>query len=50
VNRMRDEGILLGTDGPHHNVLKIRPPMPFSAADADHFLNTLSRVLDEHTR
>jgi 4-aminobutyrate aminotransferase-like enzyme len=22
VNRMRDAGVLLGTDGPHHNVLK----------------------------
>ncbi len=31
VNRMRDEGILLGTDGPYHNVVKIRPPMPFTA-------------------
>ena len=28
-NRMRDRGILLGTDGPLHNVIKIRPPMPF---------------------
>ena len=41
VNRMREHGILLGTDGPHHNVLKIRPPMPFSATDADHLLTTL---------
>ena len=29
VNRMREHGILLGTDGPYHNVVKIRPPMPF---------------------
>jgi 4-aminobutyrate aminotransferase-like enzyme len=36
---------LIGTDGPHHNVLKIRPPMPFSAADADHLLTTLKDVL-----
>jgi 4-aminobutyrate aminotransferase-like enzyme len=35
VNRLRDEGILIGTDGPHHNVLKIRPPMPFNTEDAD---------------
>ena len=27
---MRERGILLGTDGPFHNVLKIRPPMPFT--------------------
>ena len=34
VNRMRERGILLGTDGPFHNVLKIRPPMPFTREDA----------------
>lgn len=41
VNRMREEGILLGTDGPSHNVLKIRPPMPFSHDDVDQLLSTL---------
>lgn len=45
VNRMRDRGVLLGTDGPHHNVLKIRPPMPFSASDADQLLTTLENEL-----
>ena len=45
VNQMRERGILLGTDGPHHNVLKIRPPMPFSEADADQLLKTLDDVL-----
>jgi len=50
VNRMREEGILLGTDGPHHNVLKIRPPMPFSLDDADVLVATLARVLGETFR
>jgi 4-aminobutyrate aminotransferase-like enzyme len=45
ANRMREEGILLGTDGPFHNVVKIRPPMPFSDGDADHLLETFERVL-----
>lgn len=45
VNDMRERGILIGTDGPLHNVLKIRPPMPFSTNDADHFLTTLQKVL-----
>ncbi len=45
VNAMRDSGILIGTDGPFHNVLKIRPPMPFSTTDADHFLATLQKLL-----
>ena len=45
VNAMRNEAILIGTDGPRHNVLKIRPPMPFSASDADRFLATLQKLL-----
>jgi 4-aminobutyrate aminotransferase-like enzyme len=44
VNAMRDHGILIGTDGPAHNVLKIRPPMPFSTTDADHLLTTLRKI------
>lgn len=47
VNGMREEGILLGADGPFHNVLKIRPPMPFSEEDADHLVSTLSKVLQQ---
>ena len=47
VNRMRNEGILLGTDGPHHNVLKIRPPMPFSESDADLLLAVLERAIEQ---
>jgi 4-aminobutyrate aminotransferase-like enzyme/Ser/Thr protein kinase RdoA (MazF antagonist) len=47
VNRLREEGILLGTDGPHANVLKIRPPMPFAEADADALVRALDRVLRE---
>jgi 4-aminobutyrate aminotransferase-like enzyme/Ser/Thr protein kinase RdoA (MazF antagonist) len=44
INRMVERGILMGTDGPLHNVLKIRPPMPFSIADADHLVATLDDV------
>jgi len=47
VNRLREERILIGTDGPLHNVLKIRPPMPFDLADADHFLTALDRILND---
>ena len=45
VNRMREQGILLGSDGPFHNVLKIRPPMPFSEADADLLISTFAEVI-----
>ncbi len=47
VNAMRERAILIGTDGPLHNVLKIRPPMPFSESDADRLLTTLEKILKE---
>jgi 4-aminobutyrate aminotransferase-like enzyme/Ser/Thr protein kinase RdoA (MazF antagonist) len=47
VNRLRDLGVLTGTDGPHHNVIKLRPPLVFSEADADLFIATLDSVLEE---
>ena len=45
VNHLRDDGILIGTDGPYHNVLKIRPPMPFTVEDADVLASTLASRL-----
>lgn len=45
VNRMREAGVLIGTDGPDHNVLKIRPPMPFDVDDADVLAAALDRAL-----
>jgi 4-aminobutyrate aminotransferase-like enzyme/Ser/Thr protein kinase RdoA (MazF antagonist) len=47
VNRLRDCGILTGTDGPHHNVLKLRPPLIFAEQDADLFVETLDAILGE---
>lgn len=47
VNRLRAEGILLGTDGPLQNTLKIRPPMPFSESDAELLVATLDQILAE---
>ena len=39
----RERGILIGTEGPHDNVLKMRPAMIFSQTNADFLLE----VLDE---
>jgi 4-aminobutyrate aminotransferase-like enzyme len=47
AERMKDLGILISTDGPLHNVLKIKPPLVFSAENADFFVATLARVLSE---
>lgn len=45
-NALKDAGILIGIDGPHHNVLKIRPPMPFDDDNADELLSALDQVLE----
>jgi 4-aminobutyrate aminotransferase-like enzyme len=47
VERMKDRGILLSTDGPLHNVVKMKPPLVFSEADADRVVAALDAVLDE---
>jgi 4-aminobutyrate aminotransferase-like enzyme/Ser/Thr protein kinase RdoA (MazF antagonist) len=47
VERLRDLGVLAGTDGPFHNVIKIRPPLCISETDADFFVTTLDTVLTE---
>jgi 4-aminobutyrate aminotransferase-like enzyme/Ser/Thr protein kinase RdoA (MazF antagonist) len=46
-DRMRELRVLLGTEGPHDNVLKVRPPMTFDAAAASRLLETLDEVLGE---
>ncbi len=45
VNRMKERGVLLSTDGPRHNVIKIKPPLIFSRADAGLLLERLDREL-----
>ena len=45
VEHLKKRGILLGSDGPDHNVIKIKPPMSFSGSDADRVINELDQVL-----
>ncbi len=45
ANRMRERGILMSTDGPLHNVLKIKPPLCFGKKEADFLLDNLRVVL-----
>ncbi len=47
TNRMRDHGILISTDGPLHNVLKIKPPMQFTIENADFFIDILDIIMRE---
>ncbi|SLN65913.1 aminotransferase class III-fold pyridoxal phosphate-dependent enzyme [Ruegeria meonggei] len=46
-NRMRDHRILIGSEGPKDNILKIRPPLTIEADDVDMILWALRDVLAE---
>ena len=45
VNRLKDAGFLTSNAGARRNVVKIRPPLVFSDANADEFLTAFDRVL-----
>ena len=45
VNGLRERRVLISATGFHGNVLKIRPPLVFSSADADRLLSTVDDVL-----
>ena len=45
--RMQQSGILTSTDGPLHNVLKIKPPMCFDRDNVDQYVSTLGKILQE---
>jgi 4-aminobutyrate aminotransferase-like enzyme len=45
VNALRERRVLLSASGPANDTLKIRPPLPFSIADADRLLTELDTVL-----
>jgi 4-aminobutyrate aminotransferase-like enzyme len=47
INRMRDHGILISTDGPLHNVLKFKPPMVITKENAEEIISVLDRILGE---
>ena len=47
IDAMRDRGFLLSTDGPLHNVLKIKPPMVLSSGDVAAVLENIDDVLTE---
>jgi 4-aminobutyrate aminotransferase-like enzyme len=45
VNELRERRILISASGPHENVLKIRPPLPFTPEHADRLVTELDTVL-----
>jgi 4-aminobutyrate aminotransferase-like enzyme/Ser/Thr protein kinase RdoA (MazF antagonist) len=47
VQRALELGVLMGTDGPRDNVIKLRPPMTITRAHADQLLDVLTQALAE---
>jgi 4-aminobutyrate aminotransferase-like enzyme len=47
INQLRDRRVLIGAAGRFGSVLKIRPPLCFTAAHADHLVAVLDDVLTE---
>ncbi|MGE0004232.1 MAG: aspartate aminotransferase family protein [Parvibaculaceae bacterium] len=45
VNGLRENNVLISATGPEANILKIRPPLVFSKANADFFIEKLALVL-----
>ena len=41
INFMRNNGVLLSTDGPHDNVIKIKPPLVFNNQNVDNVCEKL---------
>jgi len=50
INDLRDRGVLTGVIGPDRNILKLRPPMVISVADADFMLERLDECLQSVSR
>jgi len=48
AERMKQNGVLISTDGPLHNVLKIKPPLCFDKDNAGFLLERLESVLEEN--
>ena len=46
MNAMRENGVLVGVEGPFGNVLKIRPPMPMRIEEADLLVGSLEEALE----
>ena len=45
LNHMRDNFVLVGREGPHENVLKIRPPLAFQCEHANIVVDALGKAL-----
>ena len=47
IELMKERGVLISTDGPFHNVLKIKPPLVFNKENARFLVENLDQVIME---
>lgn len=47
VSRMKDKKVLVSSDGPDDNILKLKPPMVFTIENVNHLISVLDEVLQE---
>jgi 4-aminobutyrate aminotransferase-like enzyme/Ser/Thr protein kinase RdoA (MazF antagonist) len=47
AERMKERFVLMSIDGPDNNVLKIKPPITFTKANADFLIQNLTDILNE---
>lgn len=48
-NALKESGILVGTDGPFDNVIKIKPPLGITQNNIDEFVELFGQVLDANS-
>ena len=48
INKMKKKGILISSDGPDHNVLKIKPPLVFNKRNANFFLESFEDIISKN--
>ena len=44
-NELKNNGILVGTDGPYNNVIKLKPPLCFSKKNAKEVVEKIDMIL-----
>ncbi len=45
-NALREASVLVSTDGPHENVIKIKPPLTFDRENADELVSKMDIILE----
>ncbi|WP_297764795.1 aminotransferase class III-fold pyridoxal phosphate-dependent enzyme [uncultured Muriicola sp.] len=48
INNLREHHILVSTDGPHENVIKIKPPLSFNKDNCDELVSKIGTILTEN--